>query len=133
MDQHREEKFLWPSPQPRSTDWMMELSNALHSDAPSGNMFNFDSNENTYNGKSFEANLIKTILDNPHPDTNDGRYVYAKLRKNPSLRKSLASFIQPGRTCMVLVLLGSKVGTKKASTYLRACGQTQSDENSDLA
>ena len=54
-------------------------------------MFNFDSNENRYNSKSFEANLIKTILDNPHPDTYDGQCVYAKLQKNPNLRKSLAS------------------------------------------
>ena len=91
VDQHREEKFLWPSPQPRSTDWMSELSNALRPNAPSGNMFDFDSNQNNYNGKSFEANLIKTILDNPHPNYDDGQRVYAKLRKNPNLRKSLAS------------------------------------------
>ena len=92
MEQHREDSFVWPSQRPCSSNWMTELSNALHPQTPSGNMFNFDNSEIKLNNpKVFEANLLKTILDNTHADSEDGQFVYTKLRKNPNLRKSLAS------------------------------------------
>ena len=71
---------------------MSELSNALHPQSSSGNMLDCDKSEFYLNPtKGFEANLLKTILNNTHTESEEGQFVYTKLRKNPNLRKSLTS------------------------------------------
>ena len=98
MEQHREESFVWPSKMPCSSNWMLELSNALHPQTSSGNMLNRDNSEfNLDTTMGLEANLLKTILNNTSPESEDGQFVYTKLRKNAKLLKE-----PPFKTSIIL-------------------------------
>ena len=79
---------------------MLELSNALHPQTSSGNMLNRDNSEfNLDTTMGLEANLLKTILNNTSPESEDGQFVYTKVRKK---KKILIVKRTPFKTCIIL-------------------------------
>ena len=83
--------YPWPTPMPRASDWMSELSEALkpHPDSGIGSeeIMSLTSNLTA----SFSDNSLNRTLNSSPSSAEIGRVLYSKLQKYPHLRQALSS------------------------------------------
>ena len=88
---HARSSYPWPTPKPRASDWMSELSEALkpHPDSGIGSeeLLSLSTNLNS----SLSDNPFSRTLNPAPPEVEIGRVLYSKLQKYPHLRQSLPS------------------------------------------